>query len=122
MDSADDYDMYDFPDDQSVPDFDDFTDTKIADARYSGSRYAGAPAYNTKETDPSFFREQAPKKELSELSPWQDYYKPSLDAKSDISSSLEALSALESLESELSAVEDLDVNDLLREYGFEEER
>jgi len=111
-DDMDDFETYSLPDGKDVPDFDDFSDTKIINSRQSGTRYTGTPVYTPKETGPDH----------SEPTSWQEYYESKPEQPVDISSSLETLSALESLESELNAVEELDVDDLLREYGFEDEK
>ena len=99
--TAENYEMYNLPDVQDIPDYDDSAVTKIADSRYSVTANANTPVYSAKEA-------------VSE------YYESKPEPEHDITSTLEALSVLESLESELDSIDDLDVDKLLREYGFEE--
>jgi len=119
---ADDFAAFELPDGQDIPDFDGFDDTKVSSPARRADQYAGLPAYNTNNVEPAVFHGQTPDKKVIEPSSWQEYYSTEPESQSDITSSLVALSALESLESELSAVEDLDVEKMLREYGFEEDK
>ena len=102
-DAAEDYDIYNLPDVRDVPDYDDFAVPKIAEPRQSVTLYADTPVDNSKDTG-------------------LEYYESHKETEPDTISSLAALSTLESLESELDSIEDLDVDELLREYGFEDEK
>jgi len=97
--AEDPYSIYDVPDRQELPDFDSFT----------------APVATTSKVD-------VPQPEVQ-----QENYVPVLEAQDDYEAEPQlpedissALDALEALESDLGEIEDLDVDALLRGYGFEE--
>ncbi|MCL2226033.1 MAG: signal peptidase II [Oscillospiraceae bacterium] len=110
---------YDDSHDEGVPDFDEFPDPQ-----------AGAPDINPEPDFDDIQEYVAPTQDLQyhgEPEPisapkadtpnsWQEYYEPE---KSENSTG--TLDALNALELELDAVDDYDVDAMLREYGFEDE-
>ena len=107
--AGDPYSIYDVPDSRELPDFDDFSDTRVMPAQRSATR----PAVSD--------RPNEVKSELTESfvpEPEQvDKTYPEPQTPDDIASALEALDALES---EFGGVGDYDIDALLREYGFED--
>jgi len=110
--------MYDAPEVSEQPDFDfDFdADMSIAPSPSESDPFFDAPEINIDVGSPGdavFTQGSNPTKP----STWQEYYDTSPVARADTSP---MLSALESLESDLGSIDDYNVDDLLREYGFDD--
>ena len=130
-DDVDFYDSYDLPDGKDMPDYEDFSDTKVVTSTRTVTRPADPPPeYSNIEAIVDVYSPKMPEPQpepdtgRSEPSSWQEYYEPEPrpQPKGDITSALEALSALDALEHELSSIDDYDVDKMLREYGFEEDK
>jgi len=119
-------DMYSFPDEEGRLDYDDFSDasdTKVLPAGSTVTRIATAQRRLTEtESDTPVYDGQATGQERKELPSWQEYYEPVEEPATVADSVLEALGALDALEKEFSSNEDYDVDKMLREYGFEEDK
>ena len=131
---------YEYPDWQDDGDFDSLSDTKVIPPKQRPSEFvsqAEEPAaqpeqesyfeaepdieeYSEAEPDREEYFDAEPEQEVYyETEPAQPEYVEIIpDPPEDMISTLEALG---SLESELSALDDYDVDSLLREYGFEDE-
>ena len=122
---------YDFPDEKEQPDFDNYenyddrADTNFEDTRKpepfefesqeSHARYVAPRVQNVTATEPAPYREKPAPIEQPPPTSWQEYYESPLESKAGTVSSIDTLSFLET---ELKAIEDLDIDKLLRDYGF----
>ena len=113
------YETYDLPDGKDAPDFDAFSETRPITSLHAGARYLSPSDDNRTDVKPYVNSEQKQIPEQSEPASRQEYFESVPEPQNDITSTLEALSALDALESELGSTGDLDVDKLLREYGFE---
>jgi hypothetical protein len=112
--------LYSYPEELGEPDFDDFSDTRAIPPVNSGRSYDPT---ERSVSDPATdsYAETAQDQEYKEISSWQEYYEPVPDPPAEVISSLQAISALDALESELGLGDDMNVDDMLREYGFEDD-
>jgi len=109
-----------YTDEPDQPDFDDFSDTKVIPSGLSEQRDTAPERYRA-EQEPRAFPEQPPEQDQKVLLDWREYYETTPESTEETSSALEAISALDELESQLGLGEDLDVDKLLQEYGFEDD-
>ena len=113
-------DIFGTHDDNVVPDFDDFSDTRVIPSAHSEARHTMHSDYvQQPEPEQTAYINVSPVKAPAEPSPssWKDYYEEPVGP----SGSTSTLDALSALEAELGSVADYDVDALLREYGFEDD-
>jgi len=106
---------YDLPNMQDAPDFDSFSDTTVVSAQ--PQPYPVSPVTPV---SPEPIPAAQPEQIAYEPDP-PVVSSPVPEPPADALPALEALETLEALESELGQFEDYNVDDLLREYGFEED-
>jgi len=118
-------DIFDITEGYDIPDYDDLSDTKdiptlsgLTDQDSRREQYGEAWDYND-------YHENGLEQQVmgEPVTGQEGFLQPDPAAaaqQEDAFSALGALRALGALESELSSVEDLDVDELLREYGFED--
>jgi len=145
----DSYDPYDYDDEQAGDDFEHMSDTKVLPSRRATQEQAQPVHYVSEYEEQGFYTQESDMQESFEADTdvteyveteldETEYYEPgqgaseyysivqdapvgygeTQDSPGDTTSTLDALSELES---ELGSVEDYDVDDLLREYGFEDD-
>jgi len=116
--------MYSYTDEGEPPDYDDFSDTRVIPSKKPISRREAAQRLKESGSQPPALANggPAPGQELKELPSWQEYYEPEKEPTPAVDSVLEALGALDALEKELIQNDDYDVDKMLRDYGFEEDK
>jgi len=125
------YDEYYYPENQEVPDYEQFSDTRVMPDNNYGREMMPQDVYYETVPEQGVYYENAPAQDFFyEEAPAQDVYyetTPQQSVHNDYSAqppddAASALDALDMLESELDSIEDYDLDDILREYGFEDDK
>ena len=120
IEDDDPYNIYDIEDRFDIPDYDNLSDTKVVPPRNGGAVYA-AQQESYADTQEYYGSAQEPQGDYEPALEQPGYYQPEAAPQEDVSSAIDALAVLGALESELSSIDDYDVDELLREYGFEDD-
>jgi signal peptidase II len=127
--AEDPYGVYDLSNEQDVPDYDQYTDTRTIPTRYHEQDYSTPPpVYNRPGPEQPVYEPEPIYEPESVYEPLSVYepepvYQSEPVYETQISDDITStLKALESELADIGTVEDRDLDDLLREYGFEDDK
>jgi len=108
------YGQYESDDETGMSDYGDFSDTKVFPSRPHGQRPVTPPGDYMPGPEPPAYSDDTSEQPF--------YSDPALEQPDNTSSVLDVFAAIESELDDLDAINDYDLDNVLREYGFEDDK